>query len=178
MKEFKPILIFILKFVLVGGVLVILYNLYLNQFHQYNLPDPYSAFIGECTASGLNAIGYEAKAVVDPNKPWVWIRLNEMWPSYINEGCNAISIMIIFVAFVVSFSTTLKQTSLYILGGLFLIQLMNIIRIVWLNYILAYHPQYGKFAHDYIFPAIIYGTIVLLWIIWVKYFALKEVSNE
>lgn len=178
MKEFKPVLIFILKFVLVGGILVFLYNLYLGQFHQYNLPDPYSIFIGDCTVSSLNAIGYDSTSHIDNKNPWVWVSLNGQWHTYINEGCNAISIMIIFVSFIVAFSTTWKQTSLFILGGLLAIQIMNVLRIVLLNYILAYHPNYGKFSHDYLFPAIIYGTIVLLWIIWVKYFALKTPKNE
>lgn len=174
MKDFKPILIFVLKFIVVWGILLILYNLYLEQYHSENKPDPYSGFVADCTVSSLNSLGIESRQLVDKTRPWIWIGVNEKWPSYINEGCNAISIMLIFVAFIVAFSTTWKQTILYILGGLIIIQIMNVARIVLLNYIFAYHHEYGKMAHDYLFPAILYGTIVLLWIIWVKYFALKK----
>lgn len=173
MKEFKPVLIFLLKFVVVGVVLVLLYNLYLNHYHSQGLPDPYSEFVATCTVSTLEASGFESIQKVDPNNPWVWVGVNNKWTSYINEGCNAISIMIIFISFIVAFSTTWKQTILYILGGLLVIQIMNILRIALLNYIFGYHPEYGKISHDYLFPALIYGTIVVLWIIWVKYFALK-----
>lgn len=173
MKEFKPVLIFILKFVVVGMVLVFLYNLYLNQYQKHNLPDPYSIFIADCTVSTLKTAGIEAGSQVDKTRPWVWIRIGDQWPSVINEGCNAISVMIIFIAFIIAFSTTWIQTSLFTLGGLVVIQVMNVARIALLNYIFVYFPDYGKFAHDYLFPAAIYGTIVLLWIVWVKYFALK-----
>lgn len=178
MKEFKPILIFLLKFILSGVVLVVLYNFFLHHYHSQNLPDPYSKFIANCTVSTLEIAGFETMQVDDKKNPWVWIGIDGKWASYINEGCNAVSVMIIFISFIIAFSTTWKQTSLYILMGLLVIQTMNILRVAWLNYIFIYHEDYKKIAHDYVFPAIIYGTIVILWIIWVKYFALKTKENE
>lgn len=173
MKEFKPVLIFLLKFMIAWGVLVGLYNLYLSPYHSENKPDPYSQTVAKWTVSCLNTAGFDAHEIDDKTRPWTWIYMKSDRTSYINEGCNAISIMIIFVAFVVAFSTTWKQTLLYILGGLVVIQIMNVLRIALLNYIFAYHHEYGKMAHDYLFPALLYGTIVVLWIVWVKYFALK-----
>jgi exosortase family protein XrtF len=178
MKDFKPILIFILKFILVWGVFLVLYNLYLSGYHSENKPDPYSQIVANLSADVLNFAGFETYAVDDKSRPWTWLYIDGQYRSYVNEGCNAISIMMIFVAFIVAFSTTWKQTLLYILGGLLVIQIMNIIRIAWITYILRYHHQYGDIAHDYAFPAIIYGTIVLLWIIWVKYFALKTKPQQ
>ena len=93
--------------------------------------------------------------------------------SLVNEGCNAISILIIFVAFIVAFYTNFKQTFLFIIAGLGALFVMNIARIMLLNYIFRYHDEYGKMAHDYLFPAIIYGSIVVLWIVWIKFFVTK-----
>src|SRR5690606_4230792 len=173
MKEFKPVLIFLLKLIISGIILTVLYNLYLSPYHSENKPDPYSQTVAKWTVGTLNACGFESYDVDDKTRPWTWVYLEGERASYINEGCNAVSIMIIFVAFIIAFSTTWKQTLLYILGGLVLIQMMNILRIALLNYVFVYHHEYGKMAHDYLFPAIIYGTIVLLWIVWVKFFALK-----
>lgn len=173
MKEFKPVLIFLLKFVVVWAVLVWAYNLYLHQYHQDHLPDPYSEYVTTATVQTLQFFGENAYEKTDPKHPWVWIGIDQKWTSYINEGCNAISVMIIFVAFVIAFSTTWKQTSLFVLSGLVVIHFMNIGRIAFLNYLAAYYPQYDQPAHDYLFPAIIYGTIVVLWIVWVRFFALK-----
>lgn len=123
-------------------------------------------------------LDFDVKAKDDTLQPWIWIYLDGQRTSYINEGCNAISIMIIFAAFIVAFSTTWLRTILYILGGWVIIQFMNVLRIVLLNYIFRYHYQYGKAAHDYLFPAIIYGTIFLLWIIWVRKFVMKKRKQD
>lgn len=159
---------------MIGIGLMWIYNIYLNQFHQYNLPDPYSVFIADCTVYSLQSAGFDAGSAVDKSRPWVWVRINDLWPSYINEGCNAISVMIVFVAFVFAFSKGWIKTLLFVVFGLVTIQSMNIFRIALLNWIFGYHSEYGKMAHDYLFPAIIYGTIVVLWIIWVRFFALKK----
>ncbi|MBO6213731.1 MAG: exosortase family protein XrtF, partial [Algoriella sp.] len=66
-----------------------------------------------------------------------------------------------------------KQTFLFIVTGLAALFVMNISRIMLLNYIFRYHHEYGKIAHDYLFPAIIYGSIVILWIVWIKFFVTK-----
>lgn len=173
MKEFKPVLIFLLKFIIAWIAMVGIYNIYLSQYHSENKPDPYSQTVAKWTVGCMNIAGFESYQKDDEMRPWTWIYTEGKRTSYINEGCNAISIMIIFVAFVIAFSTTWKQTILYILGGLIVIQIMNILRISLLNYIFAFHKDYAKMAHDYLFPAILYGTIVILWIVWVKYFALK-----
>lgn len=173
LKEFKPVLLFLVKFALSGGVLIFLYNVFLNQYHQFDQPDPYSIFVADSVVSVQQFLGFQSLNKIDPSNPWIWVMLNHKWASYINEGCNAISIMIMFVAFIIAFSKGFIKTTLFIVGGLFVIQLMNIARIVLLNWIFVYHDEYGKAAHDYLFPAIIYGTIVVLWIVWVKFFALK-----
>src|SRR5690606_7780574 len=178
MRDFKPILIFILKFVVVGVVLILLYNLYLSQYHKFNLPDPYSIFIADCTVLTLNTVGFDSSSVIDQTRPWVWIRIDDQWPSIINEGCKAISVMIIFIAFIVAFSTTWKQTSLFILSGLYIILIMNVLRITLLHYICVYLSDYGKIAQYYLFPVLFYGNIFVLWIIWVRFFALKIKSID
>lgn len=178
MKEFKPVIIFLLKFIVVWIGLLIFYNLYLSFYHSENQPDPYSQQVASWTVNCLNSVGFEATAIDDKTRPWTWVYLDGKWASYINEGCNAISIMMIFVAFIVAFSTKWKPTLLYIIGGLILIQIMNVFRICLLNYIFRYYPEYGKTTHDYLFPAIIYGTIVLLWIGWIKFFVMKSKKNS
>ena len=54
---------------------------------------------------------------------------------------------------------------------------MNILRIAGLNVLIMEAPQYTKIGHDYFFPAIIYGTVVILWIVWIKFYALKDENS-
>lgn len=91
------------------------------------------------------------------------------------EGCNAISVMILFLAFVFAFY---KGTKTFVFAGISLVilHIMNVLRIAGLNILIVEMPQYSKIGHDYFFPAIIYGTVVVLWLVWIKFFALKDES--
>ena len=53
----------------------------------------------------------------------------------------------------------------------------NVFRIVGLNLVILEHPDYGKLTHDYLFPAVIYGMVVVIWLVWIKFFALKNEIN-
>jgi exosortase family protein XrtF len=84
--------------------------------------------------------------------------------------------MVLFVAFVLAFYRGWK-TIVYLAVSLVFLFLINCIRIAGLNIIYLDHPDYIKIAHDYAFPAIIYGSVVVLWLIWIKVFALKNENN-
>ena len=87
------------------------------------------------------------------------------------EGCNAVSVMILFAAFVFAFSTQWKKTLLFILFGIVLIHVLNVIRIALLSFALYYYPQYEEILHGTIFPLFIYGVVFVLWILWVTKFS-------
>lgn len=87
------------------------------------------------------------------------------------EGCNSVSIIILFLAFIIAFSGKLKATFLYGLIGSLLIYVINILRIILLSLLLYKYPQYQESLHLLVFPAIIYGFVFFLWIIWVRYFS-------
>lgn len=174
MKEFKPVILFIVKFFAVYFLMLIGYNKYLASYHSENQQDPFSRKVATWSVTTAKVLGFDARSADDTLQPWTWIYIDGQRTSYINEGCNAISIMIIFAAFVTAFSTGWIITAVYVIAGWVIIQSMNILRIVLLNYIFRYYPQYGKSAHDYLFPVIIYGTIFLLWVIWVRKSVVKK----
>ena len=90
--------------------------------------------------------------------------------AFIAEGCNAVSIQVLFIAFVFAFSRKFKSTFLYILFGVFFIYTINIFRIALFIVLLRKYPEYTSFLHDIFFPAIIYGSVFLLWMNWVRLF--------
>jgi exosortase family protein XrtF len=62
---------------------------------------------------------------------------NHKYVARIIEGCNAISIIILFISFVVSFSG--KKTNItFIFGGSVLVYVLNVMRIAMLS-VLMYH---------------------------------------
>lgn len=178
MKEYKPLIVFLLKFLGSYVLMILLYNWYLQQYLPQNIADPFTAFTSDSTKVGLDILGFETKSYQSQGNPFYRIWMEGQNVSIVNEGCNAVSVMIIFVAFIIAFGTKFKTTILYIFGGLIALFVMNIARIVLLNWIFRYHDDYGKTAHDYLFPAIIYGTIVILWIVWIKFFVIKPKKNE
>ena len=179
MKEFKPLILFLARFLGTYIVLSLLYKLYLDQYLPFNNPDPITKFTSDTSAYFLNLFGHVSYSNISITRPWMRLVLDGQVASIVNEGCNAISVVIIFVSFIIAFYTNLKHTLLFILGGLITLFVMNISRIIMLNYIFRYHyEEYGKIAHDYLFPAIIYGTIVILWIIWVRFFVIKQTKKN
>ena len=87
------------------------------------------------------------------------------------EGCNAISVIILFIAFIIAFSGKYKATLIYILLGSVFIYVLNIIRIVCLTVLLYKFPEYEHLLHGVLFPLVIYGIVFLLWVYWVKNFS-------
>ncbi|WP_312901474.1 exosortase family protein XrtF [Chryseobacterium taichungense] len=171
LKDFKPVLSILLRFITVYVVLLLVYQFYLNSFAQLGL-DSFSHFIAEQVRDIQNYLGYLTQLFDDIKGEQVYFKVKGIYATRMVEGCNAISVMILFVSFVFAFYKG-KKTFFFVMAGLLILYLMNVLRIVGLNLVMTDYSQYGKMAHDYIFPAVIYGTVVLLWLIWIKFFALQ-----
>lgn len=171
LKDFKPALNILFRFITVYVVLLFAYQFYLNYFAQLGL-DPFSYSVAEQVKFLQNHTGYPTQLYNDVKGEQVYFYVNNHYPSRMVEGCNAVSIMILFVSFVFAFYKG-RKTFAFVAAGLVILHMMNVLRIVGLNIVLTDYRQYGKMVHDYIFPAVIYGTVVLLWLVWIKFFALK-----
>ncbi|EDM45027.1 hypothetical protein SCB49_02864 [unidentified eubacterium SCB49] len=131
-------------------------------------PDFITHLVAVQTEAVLAALGYEPRVLADPQLPMMRVLLYGKHVAYINEGCNAVSVMILFASFIIAFAQKLKKTTLYILAGLALIYVTNILRIVILSIALYTYPENSSFFHDIVFPGIIYGLVFLLWLFWVR----------
>ena len=172
LDDFKPALKILGRFIGIYLVLFLVYQWYLNPYVGVDL-DPISKWIANQVVTIQNALGYDSKMVDYPKYETSSFYINGIYPSRMVEGCNAISIMILFVAFIFAFYRG-KKTIAYALAGVVFLHVLNVLRIVGLNILKLEYPQYGKVGHDYVFPAIIYGAVVVLWLIWINKFALKK----
>lgn len=113
---------------------------------------------------------FDSQSYTAPNlrEPSVKLFYKNKYISRIIEGCNALSVIILFIAFVVAFSGKLKNTLLFIIFGSGLIYLLNIFRIVILCMAMYSFPEYQNVLHSVVFPLFIYGIVFILWIIWVN----------
>lgn len=171
--DLKPVLILLLRFFGIYIGLIVIYQFYLN-FYSDVAADPLTRIIAEQSTFCINKIGYNAQLVDATETKGIYFYINKVWATIMVEGCNAVSIMILFLAFIFTFYKGVK-TFWFALGGLVFLYLINVLRIAFINIVyLDYSLEYFEFAHDYIFPAIIYGGVVLLWIIWIKFIPVKR----
>jgi len=165
-KTYYPTLKFIFKFVLTYIILVAIYNYYLSFFQHQT--DYLTLWVGKIVSGIYKLFGMDVQSIPIKTEPGLKLIVHGQYVARIVEGCTAMSVIIMFVAFVISFGQHVKRTLIFALAGSIAIFVFNLLRIVLLGYLLYAFPQYQDVAHRIIFPALIYGFVVFLWIIFIK----------
>lgn len=175
MKDFKEILFILLRFLGIWLVLFLIYQTYLN--HYTGNIDYFTKIIANQSAFLLNNSGYNTVTKDFLQYETVQFYINGKVATRMVEGCNAISVMIMFLAFVLAFYKGVKTFG-FVLFGVVVLYVLNLFRIYILNVIVIDYVNLTKPAHDYFFPAIIYGGVVLLWLLWINKFVLKNETKS
>ncbi|MCP2026839.1 exosortase family protein XrtF [Flavobacterium sp. HSC-32F16] len=168
--QFKPFLIFIGTFFAAYIALTVVYKFYLNSLKADEV-DAVTSWVGHNVEQLLSAFNYDIKVQQGFASPWLEVWFNTKYQIRIVEGCNAVSVIILFVSFVLAFSGRLKVTLLYILFGIIFIYILNVVRIALLTVLLFHFPDQSHLLHGVLFPLAIYGSVFLLWVIWVNKFS-------
>jgi exosortase family protein XrtF len=170
--QYKPFLLFLGKFLLSYLVLTIIYQSYLNRFDEAKSEvDSFTQLVAKQTETVLSWINSKSYIENNLNEPSIKVIYQNKYVIRIIEGCNALSVIILFIAFIVAFKGKFKNTILFILFGSFLIHVLNIARITLLSIALFHFPKSEHILHGVVFPLIIYGIVFLLWVIWVNNFS-------
>lgn len=172
MKEFTPTILFLAKFVGIYLVGNFLYGLYATAYEP--APDPATYWVTDQTAKVLTVCGWPTVAEDRADKATTELSYDGKRILAVYEGCNGINVMIIFVAFLVAFGPLTKQLLWFIPVGLLVIHLMNLARITLLFWVSIYMKDYMYFTHKYLFTAILYIAVFILWVWWVRMFASKK----
>lgn len=168
--QFKPFLIFISTFFAAYILLTIVYRLYLNTFETQDV-DGITYIVGKNVEQLMNLFNCDIKIFKSLTDSWLEVWYNKRFTVRIVEGCNAVSVIILFVSFVLAFSGKLKTTILFILFGILFIYVLNVVRIALLTVLLFHIPERQHILHGVLFPLVIYGAVFILWIIWVNKFS-------
>ncbi|PSG90819.1 exosortase family protein XrtF [Aurantibacter aestuarii] len=170
LKEYRPVLKFIATFLGVYFLFTLAYKFYLD-FSDGSLyyPDYFSNLVGQQTVKLLEVFGYDA-SLIKSHEPVLNLVINNKNLAFISEGCNGISIIILFASFIISFSKDFKTTFIYIISGSVLIYIANLIRIVIIAIALYHYPWREEILHNVIFPGLIYSMVFVLWMFWVYRF--------
>ena len=176
--KYKPVIKFILTFLLVYLVLSLSYKIYLDYSKgKRYYPDYMTHLVANQTKELINTLGYEAEIANHPNEPTVKLIINHKYVARVVEGCNSLSVIILYISFMIAFAGRLKPTAFYILAGSVLIYSVNLLRIVILSIGLYHYPWRREILHRVIFPLIIYGLVFLLWMFWVRSFSKFKKNN-
>lgn len=161
----KFLFIFFGSYLLLAGV----YKLYLHFGTSANyFPDHITSLVAKQTESTLQALGYETFSMNYEKNESVRIGIKNDFVIQVIEGCNAVSVIILFLSFVLAFFSGWKKTLFFIFGGSVLIYTLNVIRIALITIGIYHYPQYTDLLHEILFPIFIYGVVFLLWIFWVR----------
>ncbi|WP_417602175.1 exosortase family protein XrtF [Owenweeksia hongkongensis] len=184
-KEFKPTILFLAKFFGIYFLFSMLYGFYISSYDTSDPPqtDPITKYIAVNCGKAASILGYQFRIVEDDhvnavNKFEVTydsIWLDNNYAISIEEGCNGINIMILFVAFVVAFGGKWLSMLLFIPSGLLFIHISNIARLMLLSLLnVEWGGEAFHFFHKYGFTAVIYLSVFLLWYLWVVKFSGKQ----
>ncbi|WP_163408974.1 exosortase family protein XrtF [Flavobacterium ajazii] len=168
--QFKPFLIFIGTFFAAYILLTVVYKYYLDSFDENDI-DGITGVVGSNVYRLMDFFNCDVLVQKSLLGPYLEVWYNKMNVVRIVEGCNAVSVMILFVSFVLAFSGKLKTTLLFILSGILFIYILNIVRIAILTILLFRFPEREHLLHGVLFPLIIYGVVFLLWVLWVNKFS-------
>ena len=169
-KEFKPALLFLFKFLSIYILGNIAYGIYIN--HYYPQSDPVTQLISNQVSAIISGAGTPVQTMPSPDKATISLIETSTNRTIVNvfEGCNGINVVIVFLAFLVAYQGTLKRTFIFAMTGLFVIHIFNLARIILLFQQAKNHSPYFYYIHKYLFTAILYFVVVVLWWLWVSRF--------
>lgn len=177
LRKYRTVLKFIITFLGTYTIFSALYNWYLHSFSSTEYyPDFLTHLVALQSQAVISAFGYEVTVTPALNFPSMDMLLNGNFVARIIEGCNAVSIIILFMSFMLAFFGKLKSTLVYLFAGAVIIYVMNIVRIAVLAIGIYELPQYAHFLHQVVFPLIIYGTVFILWVLWIKIYS-KQIKQ-
>ena len=167
--KYKPVIRFIVLFLGTYIVLSLIYSYYLSVSNNNDYyPDYITNLVSRQSSTLISGLGYKAEIIPHETETSMKLFVNQKYLIRIVEGCNAVSIIILFIAFIIAFAEKFKKTILFLFAGAVLIYAVNIIRIVILTISLYKYPEHQEFLHGVVFPAIIYGMVFILWMVWVR----------
>jgi len=125
---------------------------------------PFTAGVARVSGAALDLLGQ------DVERDGTVLR-NERFAVNIENGCNGVETMIIFMAAVLAFPAPWRARLAGLALGLVAIQGINLVRVVALFLTGAYFPSLFATSHTVIWQTLVILSGVLLWLLWASRFA-------
>jgi len=179
-----PIRLFLGKAVLLFVLWKLVYTFFLSDIRL--LDQPLTEHVGEASVFVLNGLGdmsgFSAKNEVSTYIEGAGLVTQKASQIYhydrlvlhIADICNALELMILYIGFIVCMPSGFWRKVFYIIIGVILIDIINILRCVGLIYLREYYHAYFDFAHHYLFKATVYTATFLMWMFYARKISLKR----
>jgi exosortase family protein XrtF len=95
----------------------------------------------------------------------------------IDNPCNGLTIMLLYIGFLLAYPGTWKSKLIFIGLGTVLVYLMNVARVIFLSVNFAFHRVSFEFNHKYTFTFAVYVVVFLLWVTWANKYSLVRKVN-
>ena len=165
-QQYKPSILFLLRFLGIYILGNVVYGLWVVSYGS--IADPLTVLVANHSASLLHLLGLEVSVLPSSLLPNASLMLNDKVVVNVYEGCNAINVSILFVAFLFAYKGSLKRTLSFSMVGLISIYLFNLLRVGGLFLVALHFPNQLYLMHKFIFTGVIYGFVFLLWFVWVN----------
>ena len=172
LKEFKPALTFLGKFLVLYFAGNILYGVYIESRGQN--PDAITHVVTAQTSWFLNVLGYETSTDDHPDAPKIALRQAGEIVVNVYEGCNGINVIIVFTAFLFAFGGPARALGVFLPVGVLIIHIFNLLRIGLLFHLALSNSSQFYYYHKYFFTATLYLIVFGLWALWVIRFNEKR----
>ena len=166
LEEFRPALRFLFIFLAVYAGMSLAYQGYLQRSGAH--VDPMSRILGEHAAMGLSAVGYAAVSEHSPGLQEERILIDSIAKVKVIEGCNGLSVMILFLAFVLAFGPWSSRKGKFVVWGLLAIHAFNVIRVAVLALIIHHSDGSWYSVQKNLFTGSIYLLVLVLWVLWTR----------
>lgn len=182
----KEIRLFLKKALFLFIVWKLVYGFYLHDSQIIDFP--LTSHVGDSSAFILNNIGifsgfeavHELKTSGNDYGKSILVGTSKIYHNdelllFIADICNGLELMVLYIGFIICMPSSFWRKLKYIVIGIIIIDLINILRCVGLIWLIEYMEYYFDFAHHYLFKAAVYASTFIMW--W--YYARKiNLKNE
>lgn len=152
------------RFLIVFVVLqLLLFGLELTRPAQQYLVLPWTALLAKCCALLVTWFDPSVSAMGKV----LWNPATGFGVS-IEPGCNGVEACIVLFAAIMAFPAPWKHRLLGLAIGLVAVQGLNVVRVISLFYLGQWNETAFRFAHEYLWQALIMLDVLVVWLLWVR----------
>lgn len=171
-----PAVRFLLNGVFLYGIWLLHYYLFIKKFTNWDYNLNYS--IVYLAHEFFNLFGQTT--VIEIESDHIILMTDSFKNSgvWVGDECNGFKLFSIFSIFIIAYPGPWKTKVWFILMGIAIIHLANVLRVMALLLIYENYPTALDFNHLYTFTILVYSIIFILWWIWSKKYGTNALKKN